>query len=417
MKAFIAFSQAPFMKSVITAKDTGTRSLATLPHCIFHRVFNLLTPRELARIDAVCHLWRNLNRDIVGERRWRHLYSSRWPIYHLRPHRWAEQYGKKVIQTSAFKGRFFQDGLYGHKAGVRSVRLLPKNNLLATGSLDKTVKIWDLEQGLQICTSRKHESTVRSLVLKPCDSETARLISGSDGTIRIWTFPFQSPDLRHGPVTKLTGHTGPVSSLSLTGNVLASGSWDCSVRLWSVSGNEWMLKSRFVYPDWIWAVEAKQRHFVVCCGKKLIVQDLENGRETVSFPNVVEEGYLSCCTATEDERLIITGATDGVVRLHDRRSRLQVFFVGLESNHILVDGNCEPWIRNFRSFLRGSMDRSRSSRRNCNFDTSRRTRSNNGTLHCSLFMLLNAVGYNKISSRTQSTASMSKRSRLFARYV
>lgn len=95
------------------------------------------------------------------------------------------------------------------------------------------MRAWDLASGMQLGASRRHGGTVRCLA-----ADAALLASGcSDNSIRVWrcgagsstsALPF---DLA-GERIVLEGHTGPVSSLQLTPELLASGSWDCSVRLW-----------------------------------------------------------------------------------------------------------------------------------------------------------------------------------------
>lgn len=46
---------------------------------------------------------------------------------------WQAQYGLKMSGLKAWAGRYAADHLYGHKAGVRAIKLLPQHNLLATG--------------------------------------------------------------------------------------------------------------------------------------------------------------------------------------------------------------------------------------------------------------------------------------------
>ena len=72
--------------------------------------------------------------------------------------------------------------LTGHARYILSLVYLP-DGLLASGSDDKTIKIWNIETGMCIKTLEGHEEWVRSLVYLP----GGLLASGSaDKTIKIW---------------------------------------------------------------------------------------------------------------------------------------------------------------------------------------------------------------------------------------
>lgn len=56
--------------------------------------------------------------------------------------------------------------------------------MLATGSMDQTAKIWDLETGKEVATLKGHTGEIVSLNFS---AEGDRLITGSfDFTARIW---------------------------------------------------------------------------------------------------------------------------------------------------------------------------------------------------------------------------------------
>lgn len=82
--------------------------------------------------------------------------------------------------------------------------------LLASGSSDHAIRVWRASSG-----SGGNPSDGRG--------------GGSGGTI---SAPAGMPFDLAGDRAVLEGHAGPVSCLQLTPSLLASGSWDCSVRLW-----------------------------------------------------------------------------------------------------------------------------------------------------------------------------------------
>ncbi|MEL0597786.1 MAG: serine/threonine protein kinase, partial [Planktothrix rubescens PR222] len=67
---------------------------------------------------------------------------------------------------------------------VRSVAFSPDGRTLASGSLDTTIKLWDVQSQGQIATLTGHSDVVYSVAFSP-DGRT--LASGSwDTTIKLW---------------------------------------------------------------------------------------------------------------------------------------------------------------------------------------------------------------------------------------
>ena len=86
--------------------------------------------------------------------------------------------------------------LRGHERGVDAVAFSPDRNILASGSFDSTVRLWDLETREEIATLR-HQGGVISLAFSFYESTLAS--RGWDGTILVWDMsPYVTP-LTPGP--------------------------------------------------------------------------------------------------------------------------------------------------------------------------------------------------------------------------
>jgi WD40 repeat protein len=74
--------------------------------------------------------------------------------------------------------------LYGHTGQVTSVSMSPDGARLATGSLDRTAKVWDAVTGRELLTLKGHTGRVFGVAFSP---DGQRLATGSeDRTARIW---------------------------------------------------------------------------------------------------------------------------------------------------------------------------------------------------------------------------------------
>jgi WD40 repeat protein len=124
--------------------------------------------------------------------------------------------------------------LTGHTTQVYSVAFSPDGHTLATTSADKKARLWDIRDPrhpMALATLTGHTNSVYSVVFSP-DGHTLATTS-ADTTARLWDIR----DPRHPmALATLTGHTGYVYSVvfSPDEHTLATASRDGTARLWDV---------------------------------------------------------------------------------------------------------------------------------------------------------------------------------------
>jgi WD40 repeat protein len=110
-----------------------------------------------------------------------------------------------------------------------TIAFSPDGHTIASGSNDKTVKLWDVLSGQLLRTLAGHTSGVNSVAFSP---DGGTLVSGGDDkTTKLW-------DTAGGQLLHtLTGHKKEVTSVAFSpnGRTLASGSKDKTIMLWVVS--------------------------------------------------------------------------------------------------------------------------------------------------------------------------------------
>lgn len=185
---------------------------------------------------------------------------------HIRP--WKEVYRDRFLIGSNWRhGRYMAKTFRGHTNGVMCLQF--NDHVLATGSYDSTIKIWDVATEEEIRTLQGHARGIRTLQF-----DDKKLISGSlDNTIKVWNW--HTGDC----LRTITGHTGGVLSLNFTGTFLASGSTDGTVRVWNFDGgNATCLRG---HRDWVNSVRfdaASRTIFSASDDRTIRLWDLNTGR-------------------------------------------------------------------------------------------------------------------------------------------
>ncbi len=119
--------------------------------------------------------------------------------------------------------------LIGHQGLVYTIAVSPDWRTLASAGSDKTIILWDIDNGKILKTLNEHSGFIRALAFTP---DGGTLISGGyDNSLYVW-------DWKVGKLeSKLDGHLGTILSMDISSDnrILVSGSEDFTVKLWDLS--------------------------------------------------------------------------------------------------------------------------------------------------------------------------------------
>jgi WD40 repeat protein len=131
-------------------------------------------------------------------------------------------------RSAVLNDRTTSDARNSHTKGRLHVAFSPDGRILATGSEDKTIRLWDVATGKVAGVLKGHTDAVTCLTFNPIGKILA---SGSkDKTIRLWDLPTGKT------AAVLQGHTDGILSVAISpdGKMLASGSQDGTIKLWDM---------------------------------------------------------------------------------------------------------------------------------------------------------------------------------------
>jgi WD40 repeat protein len=237
--------------------------------------------------------------------------------------------------------------LRGHTADVWGADFSPDGKYLATGSSDRTIRLWDLDTGKTIRIFSGDTSGFEELAFSP-DGKYIVAAGGTDNSVYLL-------DVASGQTVRVfSGHTAAVTDVAFFpgGKYVVSGGEDSTARIWDVAtgktlhvltGHDAAITRLAVSPDGKYivtgSVDRTARLWDASTGKHVRVFD---------HPEVV-----SSVAYSPDGKTFATGCEDNVVRLWDASTgQLMHEFSGHQADVLGIEFSPDN-----RLLLTGSADR------------------------------------------------------------
>ena len=199
-----------------------------------------------------------------------------------------------------------------HRLGITSVTFDGSGEMALTGSYDKTLRLWRVDQAVLLDTLYPpHEATVYA-VATARDAPVAAS-GGGDRLVRLWDLITQAC------VAELAGHAHRVYDLAMSadGQRLLSASHDRTVRLWDVTARR-CLATLHGHSDAVTGVAfAPGEGLAVSASRDGTVRVWQLDGTSAVAHGSVHEGWIQAVAMSRNGSLTVTAGQDRTIRVWD----------------------------------------------------------------------------------------------------
>ena len=189
---------------------------------------------------------------------------------------------------------------------IYSIVFSPDGKILAGGSEDNTIRLWNPTTGQYLTTFRGHSGEVNSVAFS-ADGET--LASGSnDDTIKLWN---SNGEFR----ATLSGHADDVRTVAFSpdGKILASGSEDNTIQLWNPTTAK-HIATLEGHTDWVRSVAFSPDGGTLASAsddRTIRLWDSATGQHFATLSG--HTGYVYSIAFSPDGTTLASGSGDGTI--------------------------------------------------------------------------------------------------------
>ncbi len=215
--------------------------------------------------------------------------------------------------------------LSGHSKQVRSVDFSPNGKMIASGSWDQTIKLWNIDTKKEIALlsgGSVFGELVDQVAFSPDGKTIAFGLSG--GIVRLW-------DVANKKVIAiLRGHQGWVSSVvfNSNGKMVASGSADTNVKLWDVATAK-EIATLSGHSEWVQSVAFSPDGKTVASGsrdKTIKLWDVATAKEIATLSG--HSDWVESVAFSPDGKTLASASYDGTIRLWDVATTNEIALFG-----------------------------------------------------------------------------------------